>query len=374
MVLLPFLAPVPLASVAIDFPAALAAMSGYSDWPTRVIARRMGAGYTIGEVLLDQFVINVTKGNKARRYIRVTAEDHPCAAQLMGSTAEALAPAALKLIQAGFDAVDLNFGCPVRKVVGKCRGGYLLSRPAEALDLLARVRKAVPRHVPVTLKMRRGLDDTEESRQRFWQILDGALALGIAAVTIHGRTVRQRYEGWSSWDFLRQVKEHVGGGIVFGSGDLFTADDCREMVARTRVDGVTVARGAIGNPWIFRDLRLLAAGRPAADPPGLFEQREVIREHYRLAEEIYGPARACYVMCKFGIKYSRLHPRAEEVRDAFVAAHSPDQWQQVLEQWYAEDLPGVRPSPPSLGDAVGAASKGPRENNFDDVRTRVADR
>ncbi len=353
MVLLPFLVPIPLGSVAVDFPAALAAMSGYSDWPTRVIARRMGAGYTIGEVLLDQFVVNVTKGNKARRYLRVTAADHPCAAQLMGSTAEAFAPAAVKLVQAGFDVIDVNFGCPVRKVVGKCRGGYLLSRPVEAIEVLARVRAAVPWRVPVTLKMRRGLDDSEESRDCFWRILDGALALGVAAVTVHGRTVRQRYEGHSSWDFLREVKEHIRGGVVFGSGDLFTADDCREMIFRTRVDGVTIVRGAIGNPWIFRDLRALVAGRPLADPPGLFEQREVIREHYRLAEEIYGPDRACHVMCKFGIKYSRLHPRAREVRDAFVAVHRPEQWRQVLERWYAEDLPGVRPIAATPGDAVG---------------------
>jgi len=209
----------------------------------------------------------------------------------------------------------------------------------------------------VTLKRRRGLDDTTESRECFWRILDGALALGIAAVTVHGRTVRQRYEGRSSWDFLREVKEHARDGIIFGSGDLFTAKDCWEMISRTRVDGVTIARGAIGNPWIFRDMRACVAGRPPADPPGLFEQRDMIRQHYRLAEEIYGSVRACYVMCKFGIKYSRLHPRAEEVRDAFVAAHRPGQWQQVLERWYAEDLPGVCAPAPVPGDAVGAATR-----------------
>ena len=176
------------------FPVAAAALSGYSDWPTRVIARRMGAGYTIGKVLLDQFVINVSKGSKARRYIRVTSEDHPATAQLMGSTAEAFGPAALKLVQAGFDAIDVNFGCPVRKVVGKCRGGYLLSQPDAALEVLARVG-AVPPDVPVTLKMRRGMDDGDQSRENFLRIFDGAIALGIVAVTVHGRTVRQHYEG-----------------------------------------------------------------------------------------------------------------------------------------------------------------------------------
>jgi nifR3 family TIM-barrel protein len=349
------LPPIRLGSVAVDFPVALAALSGYSDWPTRVIARRMGAGYTIGEVLLDQFVINVSKGSKARRYIRVTSEDHPAAAQLMGSTAEAFGPAALKLVQAGFDAIDVNFGCPVRKVVGKCRGGYLLSQPEAALEVLARVREVVPPDVPVTLKMRRGMDDGDQSRENFLRIFDGAFALGIAAVTVHGRTVRQRYDGRSSWDFLRELKDHAGDRIVWGSGDLFTAEDCLAMIAQTRVDGITVARGAIGNPWIFRDLRALAAGRPLPDPPSLFEQRETIAEHYRLAEELYGAKRASYVMAKFGIKYSRLHPQARQVRDAFVAAHRLQQWRLVLDEWYAEDLPGVRPTGPLDGDAVGSA-------------------
>lgn len=313
---------------------ALAALSGYSDWPTRIIARRLGAGYAIAEVLLDQFVLNVSKGRKVRRFIRTSDEDHPAAAQLMGSAADAFAPAAVRLVEAGFDVIDINFGCPVKKVLGRCRGGFLLSQPETALEIVARVREAVPPSVPVTVKMRRGMDDTAESGDKFYKILVGAFSLGIAAVTVHGRTVRQRYEGASSWDFLREVKQHVGRCIVLGSGDLFTAQDCMDMLVRTGVDGVTVARGAIGNPWIFRDIRALAAGKPLPPPPDLREQREVMTEHYRLAEEAYGYKRAAYVMSKFGIKFSRLHPQHEVVRAAFVEAHTPEQWQQVLERFY----------------------------------------
>jgi tRNA-dihydrouridine synthase len=118
------------------------------------------------------------------------------------------------------------------------------------------------------------------------------------------------------------------------------------MFAQTGVDGVTVARGAIGNPWIFRQVRALASGQPLPPPPSLFEQREVIAEHYRLAEELYGLKRSAAVMRKFGIKYSRLHPQAEQVRDAFVGVHTADEWQQVLARWYAEDLPGRWPEFP----------------------------
>ena len=165
--------------------------------------------------------------------------------------------------------------------------------------------------------MRRGIDDGAESREKFYAIFDGAFALGAAAITVHGRTVEQRYDGPSRWEFLRELKQHAGGRTVLGSGDLFTPQSCLDMMQYTGVDGVTVARGAIGNPWIFAQVRALAAGQPLPDPPTLHEQREVIREHYRLAEELYGPERCLPDMRKFAIKYSQLHPRYEEVRAEF---------------------------------------------------------
>ena len=116
------------------------------------------------------------------------------------------------------------------------------------------------------------------------------------------------------------------------------------MIRETGVDGVTVARGAIGNPWIFQQVRALAAGLPLPDPPSLFEQRQVIAEHYRLAEQIYGPEVCCRQMRKFGIKYSRLHPDSLAVRDAFISVRRPGQWLEVLDRFYAEDLPGRHPA------------------------------
>jgi len=319
--------------VEIGFPVVQAALAGYSDWPERVIVTRLGAPYTIAEVMLDQFVVNVSRGKKARRYLRRTDQEHPCGAQLMGSTADELAPAARTMVEAGFDVIDVNLGCPVKKVVGKCRGGYLLGHARAALEVVGRVRDAVPAHVPVTVKMRRGIDDSPPSRERFFEILDGSFRLGAAAVTVHGRTVAQRYEGPSSWDFLREVKQHAGSRTVLGSGDLFTPQDCLDMLARTAVDGVTVARGAIGNPWIFQQVRALAAGRPMPEP-SVAEQREVLLEHYRLTEEAYGPRRAGPVMRGFGIKYARMHPAAEQVRAAFIAVRNPAGWHAVLEEWY----------------------------------------
>jgi tRNA-dihydrouridine synthase B len=326
--------PLRLGPVTIDFPVVQAALSGYSDWPMRMIARRLGAPYTLCEVLLDHFVVNVTKGPKADRFLRTSDDEHPCGAQLMGSRDEPFVPAALKLVERGFDVIDINFGCPVKKVLGRHRGGYLLCEPHDALEIVARVRDALPPHIPVTVKMRRGMDDSPGSLDDFYQIFDGAFRLGAVAVTVHGRTVRQRYEGRASWEFLREVKQHAGTRTMLGSGDLFTAQDCLDMMAQTGVDGVTVARGAIGNPWIFREVRALAADLPPPPPPSLAEQREVIAEHFRLAEEAYGPKRAAYRMRKFGIKYAQLHAQHEQVRDAFVASEGRDEWWAVLEKWY----------------------------------------
>jgi tRNA-dihydrouridine synthase len=159
---------------------------------------------------------------------------------------------------------------------------------------------------------------------------------------VHGRTVEQRYNGPSRWEFLREVKAHIGERTILGSGDLFTPHDCLDMIAQTGVNGVTVARGAIGNPWIFAHAKALARGEPLPPPPSLYQQREVLREHYRLAEELYGE-RCGPQMRKFGIKYSFLHPHMEEVRRAMIAVRCREDWEMVLSRYYIDDLPGRYP-------------------------------
>ena len=335
--------PLQIGNVTIGLPVVQAALSGYSDAAMRVTARRLGAAYALCEVMLDQFLLAVKQRKRTRHFFQLVAEDHPVGGQLMGAEAEQFAAGAVRLVEAGFDVIDINFGCPVKKVLGRCRGGYHLGQPDGALEIIRRTRDAVPDHIPVTVKMRRGIDDSERSRDHFFTILDGAFQSGIAAVTVHGRTVQQRYIGPSRWSFLAEVKRHVGHKTILGSGDLFSAQDCIDMIGQTGVDGVTVARGAIGNPWIFHQVRELAAGHPLPAPPTLCEQREVIGEHYRRAEELYGPKRCALIMRKFGIKYSALHPCYEQVRSAYTKVKSREEWESVLMQWYADDSPGRYP-------------------------------
>jgi nifR3 family TIM-barrel protein len=341
------LPPLSIGNVPIGFPVVQAALSGYSDWPMRLIARRHGASYTLCEVMLDQFLVTVKANrHRNRHFLHITDEERPVGGQLMGAEPEQFAAGAVKLACAGFDVIDINFGCPVKKVLGRCRGGFHLSQPEVALEIVHRTRDAVPPHIPVTVKMRRGIDDSAESRENFFIILDGAFAAGVAAVTVHGRTVEQRYIGPSHWEFLADVKRHVGPGrIILGSGDLFSPQDCLEMIRRTGVDGVTAARGAIGNPWIFIQARALADGQPMPPPPTLFQQRAVMLEHFRLSDELYGGERAGPQMRKFGIKYAALHPQHPAVREAFTQVKCLTDWQAVLDQWYGDDLPGCYPDP-----------------------------
>lgn len=344
-----------IGNLAINMPVVQAALSGYSDLAMRRVARLHGARYTLNEVVLDKLVL--TRGKKQRWITQLTPDDHPVGGQLMGAEPETFARAADAMVEAGYDCIDINFGCPVRKVLGRCRGGFLLSQPPIALDIVRRVYDAVGGRRPVTVKMRRGTDDDEQSERNFFEILDGAFAIGVDAVTVHPRTVKQRYVGPSHWPFLARVKKHAGDRVILGSGDLFEPADCVRMMAETGVDGVTAARGCIGNPWLFREAEALLAGRPLPDPPGVAEQGETIRRHFHWTVESYGQARAGAVMRKFGIKYSELHPMRLAVRDAFIRARTTADWLAVLDEWYAPDKPwppGVRRAGP--GDLIAAGA------------------
>lgn len=324
-----------------DVPFVQAALSGYSDLPMRRVARRFGAPYALNEVVLDKLVLQ--PGRKRKEILQVSDDDHPVGGQLMGANPDEFAPAAFALAEAGYDVIDINFGCPVRKVLGRCRGGFLLSQPKTALDIIRRVYDAVGHFRPVTVKMRRGMDDSRESELNFFRILDGAFEIGVSGVTVHGRTVQQRYVGPSRWEFLSRVKKHVGDRTILGSGDLFDAEACVRMIRETGVDGVTVARGCIGNPWIFTECRALWAGHELPPPPSIAEQRAAIELHWAETCAVYQPEIGGKTMRKFGIKYAELHPLSLDVRNAFIAVKTASEFDGVLEKWYdpAVDWPPV---------------------------------
>jgi tRNA-dihydrouridine synthase B len=344
-----------IGALQITMPAIQAALSGFSDRPMRMVARHFGAKLAMAEVVLDEHVL--LHGTHRARIFNIGDDDHPIGGQLMGSRPEQFGEAADQLVEAGYDTVDINFGCPVKKVLGRCRGGYLLSEPQGALAIVRAVMDSVAGRRPVTIKMRRGFDDSFESEKNFFSILDGAFELGVAGVTVHGRTVKQRYIGPSKWEFLARVKRHVGSRPILGSGDLFSAAAARRMMDETGVDGVSVARGAIGNPFIFRECEALLSGSCLA-PPSVAEQRQAIELH--LAEL----AKACDIAWvgpqfrKFGISYSDLHPMHKQVRQAFIDAKTTDALHDVLGKWYdeAREWPAARPRE-TLGHLIAAGAE-----------------
>lgn len=340
----------------LDLPVIQAALSGYSDWPMRAVARRLGAPYTICEVMIDSFVNSLRERERTKHFLMVTDDDHPAGAQLMGADPDEFPSAALRLVKAGFDVIDINFGCPVKKVLGRCRGGFHLGQPDVAKQILRRVRDSVPASIPVTLKMRSGVDDTPESRDKFFEVLDAAFDSGIAAVTIHGRTVQQRYVGPSNWGFLSEVRSLFPNRTLLGSGDLFTAEDCVRMIQKTGVDGVTAARGSIGNPWIFAQAAALLRGEELPAPPTVWEQRDVIQQHFAFAEQVYPGKRAVKQLRKFGMRYADWHPEAAKVKAAFITVKDTESLKRVFCEWYKTDAAGCYPVSPGIPKAPDSTS------------------
>ena len=326
----------------LDAPFFQAGLAGYSDAAMRLVARRHGCPYCVTEAMLDQFLIAGGKGLKAAE---LDDADHPIAGQLMGSHPKEMAEAARILIGLRYDVIDVNLACPVKKIRKRSRGGHLLSVPEEAGEILRAVRDAVGDDAPCTVKLRRASDDSAESERNLRGILECAIDAKYAGSVIHGRTVEQKYVGPASWPRLADLVRDYGdvpGLTLGGSGDIWSAPDVFRMIEQTGVKLVSIARGCIGNPWIFRQARAILEGdhEAATRPPSIHEQRDVLREHFELSVVLHGESQASRMMRKFGIKFSRHHPAAESVKARFIAVKSLDDWHAALALFYAKDGPG----------------------------------
>jgi tRNA-dihydrouridine synthase B len=342
--------PLRLGKLEIAMPAVQAALSGYSDLPMRTVAREHGAAYALNEVVLDALVLQ--KGKLQRRILAVPEHDHPVGGQLMGSEPETFGRAAREMVRAGYDVVDINFGCPVNKVLGRHRGGWLLQDPEIALAMVDAVLQAVAGDAPVTVKMRRGSDDSPAAEARFWTILEGAITRGITAATVHPRTVAQKYQGPSRWPFLAKVKAHVGSFPILGSGDLFSPFDVLSMRAQTGVDGVTIARGCIGNPFVFAQAAALLAGAPALRPM-MPQVRAALARHWQLAVPFYGDERRALPHARMHvIKYGQYHPEPVWARERLVTMRGPEHWQGLVDEVFADRFDVGRTRELSPSDAI----------------------
>ena len=261
-------------------------MAGCTDLAYRRVARRFGCELAFCEMVKDRPVV---EWNDRTRAMLATADwDHPLGMQLLGRDPDLLAEAAKRLEGLGADVIDLNLGCPVNKVVKDQCGSALLREPDQVARIFEKLVPAVK--IPVTMKMRTGFDEGDDDR--FLAVARMADRLGVAAITAHGRTQKQLYRGFSNHEAIRKVKESVTIPVI-GNGDIRCGADAIRMIEATGCDGVMLARGALGNPWIYREVQAALTGGELPAPPSIADRAAVLADHFTYLRELYGDAHAC---------------------------------------------------------------------------------
>jgi nifR3 family TIM-barrel protein len=319
-----------LGSLKLEVPFFQAPLSGYTDLAMRILGREFGAPLTFTGVLLDKIALH--RGAIKKLGLANEADIPPVGAQILGADPVKMADAAANFESMGFDIIDLNFACPAPKVLRRGRGGALLDSPETVKEIYQRVRDAVT--CPVTMKLRIGYGNGDENRAKFWQICEDAAAAKIDAITIHGRTVLEKYRGVANWDILAEAKKRFPETTIIGSGDMFEADEILRKLNESGLDGVIIARGAIGNPWLFKELNALFKGDPMPEPPSLQEQGEVMLRHYEMiAERLHGIKGIRYFR-KFAVGYCKRHPQRKEVQMAIIKVRNRDDIYAAVREWF----------------------------------------
>jgi len=296
----------------IDPPVILAPMAGITDMPMRQICRRFGAGYAVSEMLASDPMLRNTRKSLTRR--NHDGETGPVGVQIAGSDPAMLADAARFNVDHGAQIIDINMGCPARKVLQAWAGSALLENEGLVGRILDAVVAAVP--VPVTLKIRTGPDAARRNGVRIAHIAEAA---GIAALAVHGRTRAQRFEGQAEHQTVAEIKQSVAIPVI-ANGDIRSAEDALQLLAATGADAVMIGRGALGRPWLFREIAGALAGRPPPEPPDTDELADLMREHLGGLHRLYGERQGVRVARKHLGWYLAGRPLGERYRAAFNQA------------------------------------------------------
>jgi nifR3 family TIM-barrel protein len=310
----PVLPPLRLGPHTITTPVVLAPMAGITNAPFRTLCREHGAGVFVSEMVTSRALVERTP--ESMRLVAHEPGASPRSVQLYGVDPATVARAVELLVGEDLaDHVDLNFGCPVAKVTRRGGGAALPWKTGLfARVVRAAVRAAAPAGVPVTVKMRTGIDEAHLTHLTAGRIAE---AEGAAAVALHARTAQQYYSGHADWSAIAALKEAVTSVPVLGNGDVWSAEDALAMVAATGCDGVVVGRGCLGRPWLFADLAAAFAGRPERVRPSLGAVADTLRRHAALLVEHHGDeARGCRDIRKHVAWYLKGYPVGGDLRAA----------------------------------------------------------
>ena len=307
-----------------DFPLLLAPMEDVSDPPFRAVCKKNGADLMFTEFISSEGLIR--DAIKSRQKLDIFEEERPVGIQIFGGDEEAMAISAEIVNTVHPDLLDINFGCPVKKVVCKGAGAAVL----KDIDLMVRLTKAVIKSssVPVTVKTRLGWDFDSIN---ILEVAERLQDIGVQAISIHGRTRSQLYKGDADWSWIAKVKEHPRINIpIFGNGDIDSPEKALEYKNKYGVDGIMIGRAAIGNPWFFKEVKHYFATGEKLPAPTLEERIEVIMDHLKASTSWKGPKLGILEMRRHYANYLKGIPNIKPIRNTLVTANSIEEIEEAL--------------------------------------------